>query len=202
MLSLGQGSGDFAETSGRVQAFHVGFRNSVGILSPDAFTQDNPPVVTTNVSSTLTGITTKGVLGSTIAFTRPDAGNGFIGGPKAGTANDLLLLPLGIFINDALGNAYENTPGVASVRGPYYSGMGCFGLTLWETKNIETGATLTFNAGDKLFASRNGLVTNLNDDGNSYESFERSADNSGVLIAVVKVAPDADNALMVIDLRI
>jgi len=201
-LSLGQGSGDFAETSGRIQAFHIGIRNSVGLLAPDGFTQANPPVVTTNVSGQLTGITQVGVLGATVAFTRPDAGNGFIGGPTTGTADDTLIIPVGLFINDANGNAFENTPGVASGRAPYFSGQGCFGVSLWETLNIETGATLTYSAGDKLVASRNGLLTNLDDDGNGYESFENSADGSGTLIGVVKVAPDADNDLLVFDLRI
>ena len=202
MLSIGQGSGDFAETSGRIQPFHKGISNSVGLLAPDGFTQANPPVVVTNVSSTLTGITQVGVLGCSVAFTRPDAGNGFIGGPTTGTADDTLLIPLGLFINDANGNAFENTPGVASGRAPYYSGQGCYGLSLWESLNIESSAALTYSAGDKLVASRNGLVTNLDDDGNGYESFEASADGSGTLIAVVKVAPDADNSLMVVDLRI
>ncbi len=36
-LVLGQGSGDFAETSGRVQLFHGGVRNSIGILMVDVF---------------------------------------------------------------------------------------------------------------------------------------------------------------------
>lgn len=191
-LSLGQGSGDFAETSGRVQAFHIGYRNSMGLLAPDGFTQANPPIVTTNVSTTLAGITSVGVLGSSIAFTRSDAGNGFIGGPTASGE-----LPLGIFINDAIGNPFENTPGVASGRAPYYAGLGCFGLSLWETQNLNSGAALVYGVGDKLFASKNGLVTNVAADNNLHE-----AAATATLIGVIKVAPDADNSLMVIDLRI
>lgn len=202
VLSLGQGSGDFAETSARVQAFHIGHRNSVGILSPDAFTQANPVNVATNVSTTLAGVSQLGVLGGSVAFTRPDAGNGYIGGPAEGTADDTLIKPLGLFINDANGNAFENTPGVASNRGPYFSGQGCFGLSIYETLNIETGAALTWSAGDFVYASRNGLLTNLNDDGNSYESFEASTDGAGTVLGLVKVAPDADNSLLVIDLRV
>lgn len=202
MLAGGQGSGDFAETSGRIQPFHIGIRNTMGLLAPDGYTQDNPAVVATNVSATLSGVTQKGVLGGSVAFTRPDAGNNFIGGPTTGTANDTLIRPLGLFINDANGNPYENTPGVASGRAPYFCGMGTYGVTLWETLNIESGAALTYSAGDRLYASRNGLLTRLNDDGNSYESFEASADNTGILIGIVKVAPDADNSLLVFDLRI
>ncbi len=201
-LSQGQGSGDFAETSGRIQAFHVGIRNSLGLLSPDGFTQDNPPVITTanTVSTTLAGITSKGVLGCSIAFTRPDAGNGFIGGAVEGTSDDTLIVPLGIFINDAVGNAFENTPGPASGRAPYYAGQGAFGLSLWETQNLVGGATLVYSAGDRLVASRNGLVTNEDNADNAYEVQAGAA--AGTLIGVVKIAPDADNSLMVIDLRV
>ena len=121
----GQSSGDFRETSARVQLLHVVTRNSVGVLTPDAFTQLNPPNVTTEVSTTLATITKVGVLGGTYAFTRPDYGNGFHGGPtKPGGVYSSGQRPLGIFLNDAIGNAYENTPGVASGRGPYVSGVG------------------------------------------------------------------------------
>lgn len=203
-LSLGQGSGDYAETSGRVQPFHIGHRNAVGILAPDGLTQANPPVVTgaSTVSTTLAGITQTGVLGGSVAFTRPDAGNGFIGGPTEGTADDTLLRPLGFFINDAVGNAYENTPGPASGRAPYFSGQGCIGLSIWETQDLNSGAALTWSVGDLVYASRNGLATNVDDQNNGYESQAASADGSGTVLGVVKVAPDADNTLLVIDLRV
>lgn len=202
VLAIGQGSGDFAETSGRIQPFHKGVSNSVGLLAPDGFTQANPTTITTanTVSTTLTGITSVGVLGCSVAFTRPDAGNGFIGGPLEGTADDTLVVPLGFFINDAVGNAFENTPGVASGRAPYYSGQGCYGLSLWETQDLVGGAALTYSAGDIIVASRNGLATNQNDADNAYEVQAGAA--AGTVLGVVKIAPDADNSLMVIDLRI
>jgi hypothetical protein len=201
-LSIGQGSGDFRETSGRVQIFHEGIRNSLGILSADAFTQSNPPVVTTtaNVSTKLAGITKKGVLGGTVAFTRPDAGNGYHGGPVLiSAAYSVTLKVLGIFINDALGNPYENTPGIASGRGPYLCGRGTVGLSLWETQNQASGsAAITYAPGNLLYASSNGLVTNVNADG--YE--QQASSGTNTIIGIVKVAPDANNDLMVVDLRI
>jgi len=201
---FGQGSGDFRETSGRVQIFHVGNRNSLGVLTTDAFTQNNPPVVTTtaNVSTTLAGITKKGVLGASIAFTRPDAGNNFHDGPvQVSAAYVAGQRPLGIFINDSLGNAFENTPGVASGRGPYLSGMGTIGVSIWETQ-IQIGAStaLTYAVGDRLWASVNGFLTNRHQDG--YE-WQVSADiDNMTLLGVVKVAPDANNSLLVLDLRV
>lgn len=203
-LALGQGSGDFSETSGRIHLFHVGVRNSIGILAADAFTQANPPIVVTtaNVSTTLSGVTSVGVLGASVAFTRPDAGNGYHGGPvQVGAAYVAGQKPLGLFINDAIGNAFENTPGVASNRGPYVSGQGVVGVTLWETQ-VQIGAStaLTYAAGDPLYASVNGLLTNRHQD--SYE-WQVTADLDNVtLMGIVRVAPDADNSLMVLDLRV
>lgn len=202
-LQLGQGSGDFRETSGRVQLFHMGIRNSLGILTADAFTQDTPPIVTAaaNKSTMLSGITKKGVLGGTVAFTRPDIGNGYHGGPvQVGAAYVAGQKPLGIFINDALGNPFENTPGVASGRGPYINGMASVGVTLWETQQQVGGSgALTYAAGDKLYASVNGLLTNVHDD--AYE-YNVAGNPEPTVVGIVKVAPDANNSLLVLDMRI
>lgn len=200
----GQSSGDFKETSGRVQLLHVVTRNSVGMLTPDAFTQANPPVVTTQKSATLLPIAKVGVLGSTVAFTRPDYGNGYHGGPVlVNAAYSAGLQPLGIFLNDAIGNAFENAPGVASGRGPYVCGSGStLGLTLYETKvqlGGGAGNPLTYAPGDKVYASVNGLITNTSTD--AYE-YNVAGNPTPVVLGIVKVAPDANSALLVIDLRI
>ena len=205
----GQSSGDFKETSGRVQLLHVITRNSVGVLTPDAFTQANPPVVPGGKSATLTSITKVGVLGSSVAFTRKDYGNGYHGGPIKISGNyDASVQPLGIFLNDSIGNAFENTPGVASGRGPYVCGNGStLGLTLYETKYQTTndgkvvGNDISpgYTPGDKVYASVNGLVTNVPHD--SYE-YNVAGNPAPTLIGIVKVAPDANSALLVIDLRV
>ena len=196
----GQSSGDFKETSSRVQLLHVVTRNSLGLLTPDAFTQANPPVVTTQKSTTLTNVTKVGVLGSTVAFTRPDYGNGYHGGPPAGGLAGVL--PLGIFLNDAIGNAFENTPGVASGRGPYVCGSGsCVAVSLYETKvqlGGGAGTPVAYAPGDKLYASVNGLLTNVEAD--SYEVDAGAA--AATLMGIVKVAPDANSSLLVLDLRV
>jgi hypothetical protein len=201
----GQSSGDFKETSGRVQLLHVVTRNSVGLLTPDAFTQANPPTVTTQKSATLLPITKVGVLGSTVAFTRPDYGNGYHGGPKTG-GYVIGCQPLGIFLNDSLGNAFENTPGVASGRGPYVCGNGStLGLTLYETKvqitqgPVVAGDPVAYLPGNKVYAGVNGLVTNV-----SYDAYEYNVagNPAPVVLGIVKVAPDSNSALLVIDLRV
>lgn len=198
----GQSSGDFKETSSRVQLLHVVTRNTVGLLTPDAFTQANPPVVTGYKSTTLANVTKVGVLGGTVAFTRSDYGNGYHGGPvKPGGDYSTALKPLGLFLNDAIGNAFENTPGVASGRGPYVSGSGsCVGVSVYETK-VQTGggagAAVTYAAGDFLYASCNGLLTNVEAD-----AYETLAGGTPTVIGVVKVAPDANSSLLVLDVRV
>lgn len=204
-LSIGQGSGDFRELGGRVHILYVGHRNSTGVLTPDALTQANPPVVTTSaaVSTTLSGISQIGTLGASVAFTRPDVGNGAVGGPVApGGTYNAKIVPLGIFVNDAIGNAYENTPGPASGRGVYLSGQGTLGVSLWETQNLTSNADLTYSAGDKLYASANGLLTNLLADAYEYRVSGQNDPDYVTVVGVVKIAPDAQNSLMVLDLRI
>lgn len=205
-LELGQGSGDFRETSGRVHLFHMGIRNALGIATADAFTQANPPIVTAaaNVSTTLTGITSLGVLGASVAFTRPDAGNGFIGGPvQIGAAYVAAQKPLGLFLNDAAGNAYENTPATASGRIPYVNAQAVVGVSLWETQQqIGGSAALTWAAGDFVYASVNGLLTNRMADAYQWNVPAQNDPDFVTVIGVVKVAPDANNSLMVIDMRV
>lgn len=205
-LAQGQGSGDFSETSGRIQLFHMGIRNALGILTADAFTQATPPIVTAtaNKSTTLAGITKTGVLGSTVAFTRKDVGNGYHGGPvKIGGNYVADQKPLGLFINDAVGNAFENTPGVASGRGPYVSGLPVVGISIWETQQQIGGNTgLSYNAGDFVYASVNGLITNRIEDAYQYNVSGQNDRDFVTIMGVVRVAPDASNSLMLLDLRV
>lgn len=202
-LEQGQGSGDFREISGRVHLLHMGIRNTWGQLVSDAFSQNNPSIITTpaNVSTTLPrGV--RGVLSGSIAFTRPDAGNGLHGGPvQVGAAYVDGIRPLGIFLNDAVGNPYENTPAVGSERGPFVNGMATIATGLWETnQQIGGSALLTYAVGNRLYASVNGLLTNHIDDAYEYQVV-MDPDNV-TCVGVVRVAPDSRNTLMVLDMRI
>lgn len=208
----GQSSGDYKETSGRVQLLHVVTRNAIGLLTPDAFTQANPPVVTgaSTKSTTLANVTKVGVLGSTVAFTRPDYGNGYHGGAVlVSAAYSAGLRPLGIFLNDSIGNAFENTPGIASGRGPYVHGSGStVALQLYETKVLLTqngntaGTAITFTPGQLVYASANGLITNLYSDAYEANVGTTGTTAGATIMGVVKVAPDAATGLLVIDMRV
>lgn len=196
----GVSSGDYKETSARLQLFHVVTRNSMGVLASDAFTQANPGIITATASksTTLAGITKVGVLGGSVAFTRPGSNN-TVGGPVAAYVAGCN--PLGLFLNDALGNAFENTPGVASGKGPYVHGTGsCVGVNIYETQNLTSNAALTWAVGDKVYASANGLLTNLLAD--AYEKRRGDADAAVTVMGIVKAIPDATNPWLVIDLRV
>lgn len=175
----GQASGGWTESSSALRLLNVGIRNSLGVLTDDAFTQANPVAVATGVSTRLN--TTKvGVLSGSVCFTRPISGNNFVGGPGTATIQTAYqgnalhaasYRPLGLFENSAQGNPYENTPAVASGMGPYVSAMGTYGSGLYETDIIATvadagggagtfaiGDDLTYNTGNELIASRNGFI--------------------------------------------
>lgn len=198
MPMLGQASGGFTESSSALRLLHVGVRNTVGILTDDAFTQTNPPIVTAAGSiSTNVDTSVLGVLSGSVAFTRPDQGSNFIGGPvdPVGTAG---VRPLGLFINNAAGYAYENQPAAASGKGPYVSAMGTYASQLFETQNLDTNADLAYTTGDFLFASQNGYLTNVVADNNRYEQIADGV----TTIALLKMPADSVQNEIVFDQRI
>ena len=198
MPMLGQASGGFTESSSALRLLHVGVRNTVGILTDDAFTQTNPPIVTAAGSiSTNVDTSVLGVLSGSVAFTRPDQGSNFIGGPVAPVAT-VGVRPLGLFINNAAGYAYENQPAAASGKGPYVSAMGTYASQLFETQNINTNADLTYATGDFLFASQNGYLTNVVADNNRYETIA----SGPTTIALLKMPADSVQNELVFDQRI
>jgi hypothetical protein len=230
-LGLGQASGGWTESSSALRLLYAGIRNSLSLLTSDSFSQSNPPAVTTNVSSKV-DTTLHGVLSGSVAFARPDAGSDYIGGPgsaavqtaiQGNVAQAIGYSVFGVFENSAAGNAYENTPGVASGRGPHMTQMGTYGNRLYETALIgdsvggdpAAGAAITYVMGIGLIASRNGYLTakqQLNAAGAaiiscddvtiSAEGFCRNADNISTLIGVVKMVPDATQTELVYDQRI
>ena len=221
MALLGQASGGFTESSAALRLLHVGIRNTVGVLTTDAFTQTNPPiVVAAGTISTQVDTGVLGVLSGSVAFTRPDQGSNFIGGPVEGlaAAQGLLIQPLGCFINSAAGNAYENLPGPASGKGPYVSAQGTYGNALFETEALDTngggiaqGDDLIYQAGQELVASRNGyLQMRVTTQTGAAESLDVAAITSQVAngqaasstLGVLKMPPDSELFELVYDQRV
>lgn len=226
---LGQASGGFTESSSALRLMHVGIRNTVGVLTQDSFTQSNPPIVTTaGTVATCPGMLTlvRGVLSGSVAFTRPDAGPNYIGGnieTLAVAGHETLVKPLGVFINNAVGNAFENQPGLASGKGPYVSAQGTYGNRLFETQvldatsvggGVSTGDPIGYVTGVDLIASRNGYLMprNMLTGGGALVSLDQTeiaaqsehagAAGSSTLIGVLKVPADSTLNEIVYDQRI
>ena len=199
MALLGQASGGFTESSSALRILHVGVRNTVGQLSSDSFTQTNPPVVAaaaaqTQASGLLDGLV-RGVLSGSVAFAQ-NTGDNEHGGPENGVA------VLGVFINNAAGNAFENQPGVASNRGPYVSAQGTYGNKLYETQILAGGGVgaqgddLTYSVGQSLVASLNGYLTN------NQSTVDEHALGGATVIGILKIVPDSNSDELVYDQRI
>lgn len=222
---LGQSSGGFTESSSALRLLHVMVRNSICVLTDDSFTQTNPPIITTvGTVSRSPGALTEvlGVLSGSVAFTRPDAGNNFVGGPRIAAmalpASVTQVRALGCFINNASGNAYENLPASASGKGPYVSAMGSYGSRLFETDLLVTsggvpaGTDLTYVSGMSLVASQNGYLmpsqvffggalVNV-DGGGAFNTLEGVNGASVTVVGILKMVPDSSQNEIVFDQRI
>ena len=228
MSAPGTASGNFTEGSSALRVMYVGRLNTISaVLSSDGFTQSNPPVVTTagTVSeASMLNRTRLGVLGGSVCFARPDAGNGMVGGPVVAptpTYTATLIRPLGLFVNDAAAAPYDNRPAVASGQAPYTSSNGSYGCRLYETRVLDgtnvaghsTGDPLVYVSGVDLIASRNGYLmprqvpnggamTSLDQVGTAAQSTLAAAANSSDVIGVLKVVADSAFAEIIFDQRI
>jgi len=218
MPLLGQASGAWTESSSALRLLHVGVRNTTSVLTSDSFTQTNPPILTTaNTVSQSEGMNTLvfGVLSGSVAFSRPDVGSNYVGGPTE-PANDLnaaCTRPLGLFINNAAGNSFSNAPAAASGVGPYVSGQGVYASSLYETRAPSAegayaqGATLTYACGMPLMASRNGYLIPMLDSAAADVavaawSSEVTNGQTATTIAICKMPADSVQAEIVFDQRI
>jgi hypothetical protein len=81
------------------------------------------------------------------------------GSYEVGVFDDRDMAPIGLFINDAAGSPFENTPAVGSGKSPFVSGSGSVcEVDIFETFD-SAGAPLVYAAGDLLYGSANGLLT-------------------------------------------
>jgi hypothetical protein len=218
MPLLGQASGGWTESSSALRILNIGIRNSTAVATDDAFTQANPVDSTTTVVTTKLNSTLVGVLSGSVCFTRPDAGTNYAGGPgthalkvayaAATTTLQFGYRPLGLFINNALGNPFENTPGVASGVLPYVSQMGTYGDALYETSTPVAGAAITYVNGVPLVSSVNGFLMPLYNAGVSTDTTDAAEyvvwGGTGHLttLGILKLVPDAVENELVFDARI
>lgn len=200
----GQASGDFRLSQGALRILYSVTKDTVTSLAADGLLQSNPNVVLTASakSTTIPSNVKKGVLGGSVAFTRPDiAANTTGGAVQVAAAYVANTRPLGLFINDALGNAFENTPGAASGKGPFLRG-GSVGLKLYETQVQTTvgagvvGTALVYAVGNLVYASVNGYITNRWQDSYETQWITTAATGSGGAGAAIE--PDVTRLGVVI----
>ena len=198
MALSGQASGGWTESSSALRLLHVGIRNTVGVLTTDSFTMTNPvgALAGAYAAPTSAGFDSSvlGILSGSCAYTRGDQGPNEIGGPDGSAAGSdpAGIVLLGVFINTAAGNDFENQPAVASDKGPYVSGQGTYANSLYETSS-NASAALTYTAGDYLYASANGFITN--------DSADDLA-STPVILGVLKMPADSVQPEIVYDQRI
>lgn len=223
----GQSSGDNRLGTSALRILYSLIKDTSTVLASDGFTQSNPNVVATAgaVSTTIPVNVKKGALGGSVAFLRPDVGANTVGGAALVSAAYVRRVrPLGLFINDAAGNAYENTPAPASGKSPFLRG-GLVGVKLYETQKQTVrsfvtgtwgaagvvGTALAYNPGDFLYASVNGYLTN--DWTDSYEAqwiatLTLGSGTGGAPIeadvtrmGTVTAAPDSTSSEMILELN-
>lgn len=125
----------------------------------------------------------KGVLGGSVAAL--SAGNDYtvVPGTRA-------LMPVGLFVNNAAGAAFENSPAVASGKVTVIKGMASVEVDVYETQErLVPGTDLEYHVGDKLYSSDNGFLT-------------KEASSEGTVIGVCTKVPTTSSPALGLDMRI
>jgi len=153
--------------------------NSIPVLSDACFTRAN---YGNNTNTTLSVNTPRGVLGGSVAGL--SAGNDYTVVPCTNA-----LMPVGLFVNDAAGAAFENSPAVASGKVAVIKGQASVEVDVYETRNAADTANISYAVGEKLYCSAYGLLTD-------------EASSDGTVIGVVTKAPSTASPTLGLDMRI
>lgn len=152
-----------------LRILYPGDRNTLSTLSSSGFSRQNYGAVGMT-SARITADSPDGVLGGMVADYSDNYETDICGAQNQ---------PVGIYLNDAAGEPFENTPAVASGKVTMMTSLGSYETDIYETRNEANNADLVYAAGDKLYCSKNGLLTNASDAANTF------------LVAVVSKAPTA-----------
>ncbi len=153
--------------------------SSIPVLSDECFTKENFGVLD---NDTLSVNTPRGVLGGSVAGI--SAGLDYTAVP---CTDDLQ--PIGLFVNDAAGAAFENSPAVASGKIAIMKGQASVEVDVYETRNAADSADLTYAVGNDLYCSAQGFLTN-----------ETSA--NGTKLGLLTKAPSTASPTLGLDERI
>lgn len=160
----------------------AGERFGYSDLIPEAFTQDNLDdcFVPNDVLDPET--TPKGVLGGSVA--------GLYGDLRVGKADETHR-PVGLFLEGAQNVSFVSNSAAGSGKLTYMKGGGSYEVDIYETRNAANSEDLVYVAGDSLYTSARGFLTQ--EPGPGWMS--------GVIAVVIK-APSASQPTMWLDLRI
>lgn len=182
-------SGFLTEGGGLLRILYLGIRNSLEELEDAAFTKSN---VAGNAqlaaNETTADVEKLGVLAGSVCASK---GEGVVGA-GSGPADAVL----GLFVNDAAGNAFESTSAAASGKGVYVHGMGTYEVGVYETADTSGGDIKSaYQYGKAVYCSQNGLLTVV--EGLS----GGSAPAGAVVMGVITKAPTASDPIMRVNLR-
>lgn len=126
--------------------------NSLYELDKSCFTKSNTTLVNANAVypniAADVEVNPVGVLGGSVAAVKVDDDKNYTVYPADGTAN---YKAIGLFVNNAFGNPFDNSPAVASNKIAIAQKLASVEVDVYEDEK--------FAIGDKLYASANGYLT-------------------------------------------
>lgn len=133
-----------------------GHLDAIPVLADECYTKQNYGVGVAN--ATLSVNTPRGVLGGSVAAISP-------GFDYTVFPGNLTRVPVGLFVNDAAGAAFENAPAVASGKVTVMNAMAKVEVDVYETRNAADTLDLVYIQGQSLYCSAQGFLTyeNLGD---------------------------------------
>lgn len=153
--------------------------NSIPVLSDDCFTKQNYGVHT---NSTLSVNTPRGVLGGSVAAVSAGLDYTVVPGTD-------VLRPVGLFVNDAAGAAFENSPAVASGKIAVMKAMASVEVDVYATIAADDATPVTFAVGEKLYCEAQGFLTN-------------EISSEGTVIGICTKKPSTSSPTLGLDMRI
>ena len=160
-----------------------GHRSSLSVLADACFTKANYNTPASHPNTTLGVNTPRGVLGGSVAGVSSAAGD------YTAVPCTALLQPIGLFLNDAAGAAFENSPAVASGKVAVMKGMASVEVDVYETHDVSNAAQ-TYAVGDLLYSSANGFLT------------KEQEDPAAVVVGVCTKAPTVSSPTLGLEMRI
>ena len=118
--------------------------DSIPVLSDDCFTKQNFGA-NAGGNATLSINTPRGILGGSIAAISP-------GLDYTVVPCNLVLRPVGLFVNDAAGAAFENSPAVASGKVAVIKGLPSVEVDVYETVDPQA-VDIVYVVGNLLYSS-------------------------------------------------